>query len=365
MDNTKDTPDKSKPRRTPAATEKKVKADKSTTLVPASEASGAPEGLDNLTVTELTLHGMHCDSCGKIIERTVMKFEGACIREFDMVNNRIVLACSSGKQLGEIRSTLLEKGYQTLLPGEEAKEGFEAGSIHRGIDFIRSVYTGENGFETENLLVKYSFDALFFVLAAQVLLYMFVFSRIPGFLSAYWSVTLLTGVSVVALLFAYYHAYAFRKSFSCMCGMMTGMTFGMAGGFLIGAFAGATNGMFVGSLVGMAVGMGFGYYTGRYCGVMGVMEGIMGGLMAGTMGAMLSVMMIFDRLVPFLFILTIIEGALLIAFSYMLYKEYGNMTPEMVKIDGNGFIVMALAIDLALTVIFVYGPKAGTVLGSF
>jgi len=87
--------------------------------------------------------------------------------------------------------------------------------------------------------------------------------------------------------------------------------------------------------------------------------------MAGTMGAMLSVMMIFDRLVPFLLILTAVEGALLLAFSYMLYKEYGNMTPEMVKIDGNGFIVMALAIDLALTVIFVYGPKAGTVLGSF
>jgi hypothetical protein len=147
-----------------------------------------------------------------------------------------------------------------------------------------------------------------------------------------------------------------------MCGMMTGMTFGMAGGFLIGAFAGATNGMFVGSIVGMVVGIGFGYYTGRSCGVMGVMEGIMGGLMAGTMGAMISVMMVFDHLVPFLFILTIVEGAILLAFSYMLYKEYGNMTPEMVKVSGTDFIIMALAFDLALTVIFVYGPKAGTVL---
>jgi hypothetical protein len=115
----------------------------------------------------------------------------------------------------------------------------------------------------------------------------------------------------------------------------------------------------------MAVGMALGYYTGRYCGVMGVMEGIMGGLMAGTMGAMLSVMMVFDHLVPFLFILTAVEGALLIAFSYMLYKEHGNMTPEMVKIDGTGFIIMALAIDLALTVVFIFGPKAGTVLGGF
>jgi hypothetical protein len=329
--------------------------------------AGTPEreGDGTAVVADLLLHGMHCDSCSRIIERTVLKYEGACIRTFDTANNRMVLACSSDVQLGEIRESLRAKGYQTLLPGEEAEEGFEAGSIHRGLDFIRSVMRGRDGFETENRLVKYSAGALLVVLAAQALLYLSFFSRIPGFLAAYWSVTILTAVSVVALLFAYCHAYAFRKSFSCMCGMMTGMTFGMAGGFLIGAFAGATNGMFVGSLVGMAIGIGFGYYTGRYCGVMGVMEGIMGGLMAGTMGAMLSVMMVFDHLVPFLFILTGIEALILVAFSYMLYKEHGNMTPAMVKLDGTGFIILALAIDLALTVIFIYGPKAGTVLGGF
>ena len=339
------------------------------TIHPAGNTApaGAEKQVDEETPIEagLVLHGMHCDSCGKIIERTVLKYEGACIREFDTVNNRILLACSSAGQLGEIRGALRAKGYQTLLPGEEAQEGFEAGSIHRGLDFIRSVMSGRDGFETENRLVKYSVSALVIVLAAQALLYAAVFSRIPGFLTAYWSVTLLTAVSVVALLFAYCHAYAFRKNISCMCGMMTGMTFGMAGGFLIGAFAGATNGMFVGSLVGMAIGIGFGYFTGRYCGVMGVMEGIMGGLMAGTMGAMLSVMMVFDHLIPFLFILTGIEAVILVAFSYMLYKEHGNMTADMVKLDGISFIILALAIDLALTVIFIYGPKAGTVLGGF
>jgi copper chaperone CopZ len=365
MDDTNDTPERQEPRRTPAAPEKKAKTDRITLGADTSEVSAGREANTTLTEAELTLYGMHCDSCGKIIERTVQKFDGACIRKFDTVNNRIVIACSSGELLGEIRGALLKKGYQTLLPGEEAHEGFEAGSLRRGLDFIKSVYTGENGFETENLLVKYSIDALLLVLAVQALLSMFVFSRIPGFLAAYWSVTILTAVSVVALLFAYCHAYAFRKSISCMCGMMTGMTFGMAGGFLIGAFAGATNGMFVGSLVGMAIGIGFGYFTGRYCGVMGIMEGIMGGLMAGTMGAMLSVMMVFDHLVPFLFILTGIEAVILVAFSYMLYKEHGNMTPEMVKFDGNSFIVLALAIDLALTVVFIYGPKAGTVLGGF
>jgi hypothetical protein len=352
-----------KTRPTPAGTPGPVTTGSTTN--PAPTGAQEPAGEENPLEVGLILHGMHCDSCGKIIERTVRKYEGAGIREFDTVNNQIVLACRSDGQLGEIREALLEKGYQTLLPGEDAEEGYEAGAMHRGLDFILSVYNGRDGFETENQLVKYSVNALLVVLAAQALLYAAVFSRIPGFLSAYWSVTILTAVSVVALLFAYCHAYAFRKSFSCMCGMMTGMTFGMAGGFLIGAFAGATNGMFVGSLVGMAIGIGFGYYTGRYCGVMGVMEGIMGGLMAGTMGAMLSVMMVFDNLVPFLFILTGIEAVILVAFSYMLYKEHGNMTPEMVKLDAGSFIILALAIDLALTVIFIYGPKAGTVLGGF
>lgn len=317
-----------------------------------------------LLAFDLTLHGMHCDSCAKIIDRTITKHAGARVREFDLVNNRMVIECSTEGQLEIIRSELRVKGYQALLPGEEAEEGFEAGSLRRGIDFIKGVYAGTDGFEAENRLVRYSADALIALLADQVVLYLLVFSRIPGFLSAYWSVTILTAVSVVALLFGYYHAYAFRKTTSCMCGMMTGMTFGMAGGFLIGAFAGATNGMFVGSLVGMAIGIGFGYFTGRSCGVMGVMEGIMGGLMAGTMGAMISVMMVFDHLIPFLFILAAVEAVILVTFSYMLYKEYGNMNPGMIKVTGNGFIVMALAFDLALTAIFVYGPKVGTVLGS-
>ncbi|MGB7788980.1 hypothetical protein [Methanoregula sp.] len=157
MDGTKDTTGKRKPSRTPAASAKKVKADGITPGLDHPDVSCTPEANGNLTEADLTLHGMHCDSCGKIIGRTVLKSEGACIREFNRVNNRIVLACCSRHQLGEIRSTLLEKGCQALLPGEEAQEGFEAGSFHRGISFIKSVYTGENGFETENLLVIFMY----------------------------------------------------------------------------------------------------------------------------------------------------------------------------------------------------------------
>lgn len=320
-----------------------------------------PDG--GLLVSDLTLHGMHCDSCAKIIDRTVSKHTGARVREFDLVNNRMIIEYSTEQQLEKIRVELIGKGYQTLLPGEQPEDGFEAGSLHRGIDFLRNVAFNAPGFEAERTLFTYSIDAVFIALAVQVALYMFVFRSIPGFLYAYWSVTILTAIASGALLFAYYHVNTFRKITSCMTGMMSGMTFAMAAGFLIGAYAGATNGMFVGSIVGMIVGIGFGYFTGRYCGVMGVMEGLMGGLMAGTMGAMLSVMMIFDNLVPFLFILTAIEAVILLAFSYMLYKEYGNMKPTDVKVSSTEFTIQVLALDLALTMIFVYGPKAGVVLG--
>jgi len=47
----------------------------------------------------------------------------------------------------------------------------------------------------------------------------------------------------------------------------------------------------------------------------------------------------------------------------MLYKEFGNLRQEDVKVTGTGFAIYALAFDLALTIVFIYGPKAGLVLG--
>lgn len=309
----------------------------------------------------LTLHGMHCDSCAKVIERTVARHPNASVKSLDVEHNRVVLECGQ-EQLSGIRSELLDKGYQLLLPGEFAKDGYEAGSSRRGIAFFSNVLKGAPGFASERRLVGFSFIALLAIMLVQGLLYVVFFQDQPKFISNYWHIALLTAVSVVTLLFAFYHTEAFSKRATCMTGMMIGMTFGMAGGFLIGAFAGATNGMFVGSLVGMAVGMGFGYYTGRCCGVMGVMEGLMGGLMAGTMGAMLSVMLILDHLIPFLYVLTVVELVIMAAFSYMLYKEYGNLNGSLAKIELADFVLLALAFDLVLTAIFVLGPKSGVVL---
>lgn len=329
---------------------------------PILESQTRQDRADGVIMSDLTLHGMHCESCAKIIERTVSRHAGARVTSIDMANNRLVIESRKG-QLEAIRNELREKGYQLLLPGERATEGFEAGSLRRGIDVLKKVVFNARGFEVEHTLLGYALGAIALVLGAQATLFGLLFRNTPGFLNAYWSVTLLTAVSAVAFLFAYYHSNAFRKSSSCMTGMMTGMTFGMAGGFLIGAFVGATNGMFLGSIIGMATGMSLGYVTGRSCGVMGVMEGMMGGLMAGTMGAMLSAMLIYDRLVPFLFILVGTEGVILVAYSYMLYKEFGNMKQNDLKVSGMEFAVLALALNLALTVVYVFGPKTGYVLG--
>ncbi len=311
----------------------------------------------------LKLHGMHCDSCAKIIERTVKKHHGASVRSLDMANNAISLECSD-EQLPQIKKELLGKGYQLLYASEEAQEGYEAGSLGRGMEFALKVLRGDREYAHENRLVKLSLVSLAIIAAVQAFLYMVAFRNIPDFVGTYGSVTVLTAVSVVALVYAYYHASAFRKSASCMTGMMTGMTFGMAGGFMIGAFVGATNGMFIGSLAGMAVGMALGLQAGRCCGVMGVMEGIMGGVMAGTMGAMISVMMIFDNLVPFLYLLTAIEIITLGLFSYMLNKEYGNISDRMLDVSGFEFAMFSLAVDIIVTMIMLYAPRAGVVLGA-
>lgn len=312
---------------------------------------------------DLTLHGMHCDSCARIIERTVKKREGASVKSIDMAKNAVLLECSE-KQLGEIKDDLLSKGYQLLEKNEGAREGYEAGSPARLWGFAKKVISGEKEFRHENRILRLSVLSLAIILAMQAFLYVVSFSEIPGFADTYKDVTLLAAISVVALVYAYYHASAFRRNATCMTGMMTGMTFGMAGGFMAGAFVGATNGMFIGSLAGMAVGIGLGLQAGRCCGVMGVMEGIMGGVMAGTMGAMISVMMIYDNLVPFLYMLTAIEMATLGLFSYMLNKEYGSIGEKMLDVSAYEFVAFCIAVDILLTMVMVYGPKAGVVLGA-
>ncbi|MBM3229208.1 hypothetical protein FJZ26_02150 [Candidatus Parvarchaeota archaeon] len=309
---------------------------------------------------EFELHGMHCESCEKIIARAVSKYAGASATGFDMKKNTVRIACQQD-DLEKIRRDLLEKGYQILMPGEEKKSGYEAGSLGRARTFLVNMVFGAPGYAQESKLVFSAVFSLAVLLIVHAALFMTAFKNTQNYIDRYGIIFILMSVSVVAVLFAFFHARAFKRQTGCMSGMMNGMTIGMMGGFLIGAFAGATNGMYVGSLVGMAVGIGLGFEAGRCCGVMGAMEGAMGGLMAGTMGAMLSVMMVNDHLIEFLFILTGTALAILVGLSYMLYKEHGSIDSKEYNITASQFLLFALAIDLVVTVISIFGPKAGFV----
>ena len=308
----------------------------------------------------LKVHGMHCESCERIISRTVEKHEGAKAISFDLRANTMKIECADA-QLPKIKEELLSKGYQLLLPGEEAKQGYEAGSFSRIFSFLSSLLTGSNGFAHENAMLFYSALTLVAILMLQSFLYIFAFRNIPNFLNIYGTLLFLAAISIVAVMFSFFHVRAFKERTSCMVGMMMGMSIGMMGGFLIGAFAGATSGMFVGSLAGMAFGMFLGFEAGRCCGVMGGMEGLMGGLMAGTMGAMLSVMMLSDHLMLFLFILTGIAITILAGLSYLAYKEFGNL--QKMPISALQFAAYCIAIDLLVSAILVFAPKSGLVWG--
>jgi hypothetical protein len=152
------------------------------------------------------------------------------------------------------------------------------------------------------------------------------------------------------------HMSAYRRRMSCTNGMMVGMTLGMVCGFLIGALIGATNGMFIGSVAGTAAGMAAGVLAGRFSGIMGAMEGMMAGLMSGTMGAMLSVMMIYDNLMAFIYGLFGVSLIILGALSYMMHREAGPAPDKA----GGTFAASAfwsVSLGLALAFLMLFGPK--------
>lgn len=94
----------------------------------------------------------------------------------------------------------------------------------------------------------------------------------------------------------------------------------------------------------MAAGMGLGTAVGRWSGIM-----------SGTMGAMVSVMMVNDNLVPFLYVLAGACIASLGGLSYLLRKEAGK-APE--PLGGfAGFLLPAALLSIAMVAVMLYGPK--------
>ena len=220
------------------------------------------------------------------------------------------------------------------------------------MQFVKGSISGSEGFAVE-------------AKGVEMLLYSFVAVAAVTVLLHFTNVLQLSKIAVYAFLSAagigmmtavLWQVQAYRDYFTHMNGMMVGMTVGMSGGFLAGALIGATNGMFVGSLAGMLAGMAIGAYWGTCCGVMGVMEGIMGGLMAGTMGAMLSVMIQFDHLTEFLFILFLSFAGILAGLSYMTYKENQGQKAEMPSM--RWFLAGAVLVQVLMLAVMLYAPHA-------
>jgi hypothetical protein len=220
-------------------------------------------------------------------------------------------------------------------------------------------------FVHERNLILNAFVTLAALFGIQAAAYMRFYSKITGLAEHIWPIIILINTGAVATTLSLYHfkLLNIHHSFSRMSSMTFAMTSGMMAGFIAGAVTGAMNGMFYGCLGGMAVGMAIGCIPGKFCGIETAMEGLKAGIMTGAMGTMLSVMMIYDHLIPFLFIFISTCVVLLTGASYLMYSEAGNIRKAGVS-DMIAFFVTAVFAALLLSLFAFYGPKSGLYLGS-
>lgn len=302
---------------------------------------------------ELKLKGMSCGSCETLIERTITQNEGE-LSEIDANQGKVKLRCSESK-IEEIKQKLAEKGFM-----EKKSEDHERGKTERIFGYLSSIIQGKPQTAVESRLAEYVIGSS----AVMMILAAIIFVMYPASLQSirpYMPLLVLLYGGVVMVLFSYYHIKCYWRNMTCTNGMMIGMTVGMMSGFLAGALAGATNGMFIGSVIGMGLGIAPGLALGRHCGIMGAMEGMMAGIMAGTMGAMLSVMMLNDNLILFLYLLFGLCAVMIGSLSYMMHREAGETPVKEFKVKFINFFLVALIVTIFMLMIMMYGPKNGLV----
>ncbi|MFA6035418.1 MAG: heavy metal-associated domain-containing protein [Candidatus Micrarchaeia archaeon] len=301
---------------------------------------------------KLELNGMHCESCERLVRRAAEK-AGAEVKQVNAGEGFVTFSCDEGV-LPALKKALLAKGFT-----EKGSEEVGRGDINRVKEYAVAVMENREDVEVENALLNYSLGSFAMLVLIAAALYLFVLQGIEN-IAGYAQLFLLAIGSAVVLSFSYHHLGTYRRAMSCTNGMMAGMTLGMMGGFLVGALVGATNGMFVGSLAGMLAGIALGVGIGRHCGVMGALEGGMAGIMAGTMGAMLSVMMVNDHLLAFLYVLFALCAGVLGGLSYMMHREAAEVPKKSdLKASFSEFAGFCAVMVLALMLLMTLGPKAG------
>ncbi len=310
-----------------------------------------------MTEYKLELSGMSCGACERIIERLAEK-NGAKVKEIDGNTGRVVVEIpgaakgEEGTDINEFKAQLAEKGFF-----EKGSGAGQRGDFSRVAKYLSAVISGEENVAIESRLLNYGLGTgAGLIILSAVVYALFLRGTANGF--AYLPIMLLAAVASVSTVFSFFHCACYRKFMGCTNGMMVGMTMGMVPGLMAGAILGATNGMFVGSVTGMLFGMGLGYKLGKCCGVMGAMEGLMAGLMAGTMGAMLSVMMLRDNLMAFLFLLFASGAVILFGLSYMLYREQGAAPAQGWSANFPKFFFYALLLFILFMSMAFLGPKS-------
>lgn len=301
----------------------------------------------------LELKGMTCGSCEKLIERIITQNESEIV-EIDASSGKVTVRCKEDRING-IKQKLADKGFP-----EKQADDRQRGQINRVVEYVKSIIAGKPHTIVESRLAEYVIGSGALMLIASVVMFAIYpnsFQTVKPYLPLF---IILVG-SVLATMFSYHHIKCYWRNLSCTNGMMVGMTIGMMSGFLSGALVGATNGMFIGSVVGMGLGIVPGLALGRHSGIMGAMEAIMAGIMAGTMGAMLSVMMITDNLILFLYILFGLCTIMLGSLSYMMYREAGVTPAKEFNIRFVDFFVVAVIVTVLMMWIMLYGPKNGLV----
>jgi hypothetical protein len=301
---------------------------------------------------ELPIRNVSCEACEKVIGRILRKFSHAKIESVSADAQTLTFTCEE-KDTDTIKAKLREYNY--LDEEKDSRPHFSY--------IAHQVIANTPGFEAEHQLLTHTLGLAGLLFLTLGLSYMAWFSQNELFIKI-WPVLALVPLGIALNAGSLIHVRHLRHHFNCTNGMMAGMTIGMMSGFMSGAILGATNGMFVGSIIGMAIGMSASAYAVRKAGIMGILEGLMAGLMAGTMGAMLSVMMLSDNLMAFLYLLfgacTLILGGM----SYFIVKEIGPIQDERKNV---GFIPLAIISVLVLLIflaLIVWGPKSSLAWGS-
>ncbi len=294
---------------------------------------------------------IECDSCVKVINKTLAKFEG--IQQFTTHKDSVDVEYDPEKvKADSLLSIIHEKGFRAAFEPFQRKSFSE-----RFKDFKEN----KHKYQVEYTMLKYSVLTFLILTLLEVMSYIAFLKNKPEFLAHYGWWMFYLNLAVISIGSGMWHIKSYKANVTSMIGMMIGMTFGMQTGMMLGTIFGATNGLFVGGSVGMLTAVGVGFYNGKCCGIMGVLEGMMAGVMGGTMGSMIGTMFTIDHIFWFMPLFIAINMIIMWGLSYMLFEEVVEDSPKTQKNPSDFFTFFAycLLATVFLLVIMIYGPKTG------